>query len=95
MEQVISTSRFRWWIVAAVVTLAFVFAGSGLGWDRFAASWAGAAVKATSGAALGWFLSRYAVRLDLSAIDPEARAVAGLAQAVLIGCGMMAVAFGI
>lgn len=88
-------SRTSWVLVIAVSLVAILLSGSLLGWLGWAFSWIGTGFKAASGGALGWLVSRYVVKLDLSTIaEADARTVAALSQALLIGLFALAVATG-
>lgn len=83
--------KVLWSIVALICVIA---AGLSINvWDEsgYAFDWGGRLFKALSGGAMGWLVSRYVLALDLSAIDDELRPLAGLSQAILIGCFAIAV----
>jgi hypothetical protein len=54
--------------------------------------WIGSVLQAASGGLLGFWFSRRVCRLNLSSIaDERTRAIAGLAQALVVAAGMLAV----
>lgn len=54
--------------------------------------WIGSIFQAASGGLLGFWFSRRVCRLNLSRIEDErTRAIAGLAQALVVASGMLAV----
>jgi hypothetical protein len=74
----------RWIPVVVVIFIALSYATAQLEWLDYAYSWVGNCFEALSGGAIGWAVSRYVCRLDLSQFPPEHRALPGLAQAILI-----------
>ncbi len=95
------------WLAVAVFVIASAYVSFNLeGWVEWSVNWGGVMFKVLSGALLGWFISRFVLKLDLSAIsvtedgEPDAygtillRALAGLSQAILIGFLALAVATG-
>lgn len=85
-------ARYRWLLVGVVCLAAFSWLLRIVGWDAEAGNWLVQVFRAGSGAAIGWGLSRYVCKLDVSALPAEDRSTAALAQAVLIAGGMIAVA---
>lgn len=74
----------RWIPVIFAILVALVYAAEQMEWLDYAYSWVGSCFKALSGGAIGWAVSRYVCRLDLSQLPEPHRPLAGLSQAVLI-----------
>jgi hypothetical protein len=87
--------KTRWAIVLALCFLAGCAAWLLMDWSGYVQGWVGSTFRAASGGAIGWAVSRYVVRLDLSAIPTEQRPLAGLSQALLIAGFAVAVAVGV
>lgn len=86
-------SRLRFLLIALIVVIAALYAWFHMDWTGYVQSWGGAMFRATSGAILGWVICRFVLRLHISELPtPEERAVAGIAQALLIG--LLAIAVG-
>lgn len=64
-------------------------------WTGYVQTWFGALARAASGAALGWAISRYGLRLHLSELPDAQRPVAAISQALLISGCAIAVAVGV
>ena len=88
-------SRHRALVVVILCFAAMVVVGVGLGWLGWLSSWIGTLFKAASGGALGYGVSRYVVKLDLSAVPADQRPVAAISQAILIAGFAVAIAFGV
>jgi hypothetical protein len=84
----------RWTLIAIPCVLVASLGFVAFGWFGWTASWFGTIFKAASGGALGWAISRYALKLNLSEIPPATRAAAAVSQAILIAGFAIAVAFG-
>jgi hypothetical protein len=80
--------------IALFVVLVVIVAVAGLDVRGYVASWAGVQVKMLSGGVTAWWLSRYMLGLHLSEIPAEQRSIAGIAQAIIFGFGMLAAAVG-
>ncbi len=89
------SSRHRFMILAFICTIGALIAVGGMDWDGYVKTWIGAAFRASSGGAIGWAISRYVVRLDLSAIAAPDRTIAALSQAILMAGFAIAVAVGV
>lgn len=87
-------SSTRWALVAALVIAAIGYAAVGFDWSEYVFAWVGTVFKALCGGAIGWAVSRYVCRLDISSIRPSDRPVAALSQAILIAGFANAVAAG-
>lgn len=94
-------SSTRWILIGIVVAVGLIGA---INIDHSAAfqagmqyvvGWGGAIFKALSGGAVGWFVARYVVLIDLSSLPQEQRPQAGLSLALLIAGFAIAVATGI
>lgn len=96
MIQIPSTSQSfrRWASVAAIVIAALLVGLLVFGFEGYVQSWGGTVFKALSGGLIGWAVSRYVVRLDLSEIAADQRPLAALSQAILIGLFALALATG-
>lgn len=66
-------------------------AWTGLDWSVWVQDWIGRLFRAGSGAVLGLAFSRYVLRLDLSALPEARRGLPGIAQALCVVGGMVAV----
>lgn len=86
------SSTKRWIPIAAACLLAAIIALVLLNWEGYVLSWGGSMFKAISGALIGWAISKFVLRLNLSAIPDEARPIAALSQAILIAGIAIAVA---
>src|SRR5690606_14225384 len=84
----------RWIPVVFIVVVSLVFAAAQLEWLDYAYGWVGNCFKALSGGAIGWAVSRYVCRLDLSQLPEAHRPLAGLSQAILIAGFANAIAGG-
>ena len=88
------TRKIRWGVVAMLVAAAVALAFTAGDYGGYLLSWCGTLFKALSGGLIGWLVSRYVVGLDLSAMEPADRPLAGLSQALLIGLYAVALATG-
>jgi hypothetical protein len=95
MKDFLQRRSTRWAILALLCLVGALGAWQGMGWVQYVQSWIGAMFRAASGGFLFWVLSRYVGGLDLSKIAEERRPLAGLSQAILVGCGAIAVAVGV
>jgi hypothetical protein len=86
----------RWkWLLLFLVTLAGALCALHfLGFTGWVLSWVGAAFKAASGGAIGYFVGRFVCGIDLSEIEPAYRQRAGQSMATLIAGFALAVAIG-
>jgi len=89
-----SSRKYRWGIVGMAIVASVVLALSVGDLEGYLMSWGGTVFKALSGGLIGWLVSRYVVGLDLSSTPAEARPLAGLSQAFLIGSFALALATG-
>lgn len=87
--------KTRWAIVLAACFLAGLAAWLLMDWSGYVQGWVGSTFRAASGGVIGWAVSRYVVRLDLSSLPQEQRPLAGLSQALLIAGFAVAVAVGV
>lgn len=85
----------RWVPIILAVIVSIHYAITQMEWADYAFGWIGTMFKALSGGAIGWAVSRFVCRLDLSSIDPAARPTAALSQAILISGFAVAVAGGL
>lgn len=89
------TGKTRWALILVACAVAGAAAWLLMDWSGYVQGWVGSTFRAASGGAIGWAVSRYVVRLDLSAIPAEQRPLAGLSQALLIAGFAVAVAVGV
>lgn len=82
------------WLVIAVLCLLAVALALRVDWEQWVMGWAATTFKAMWGGAIGWAISRYVLRLDLSEVEVTDRAVAGMAQAILVAGFALAIATG-
>jgi hypothetical protein len=105
IKSLFENAATRWGSLLPLLLLAALVAWVFLGWDGWVQSWIGSLFKATSGALLGFWLSRTFAKLDLSVLkrendseEPMVRALvvglAGVAQALMVVGMACAVAFG-
>jgi hypothetical protein len=90
----LSSGWVKWLVLSGVVMVALYIAIIEMGLVSYVQNWGAVAFKALSGGALGWFISRYVNRLDISKLPAEQRPMAGLSLAVLIGLFAHALATG-
>jgi hypothetical protein len=88
------TRKARWGVIGMIVVTGIFLSLSVGDLEGYLMSWGATAFKALSGGLIGWFVSRYVVGLDLSAMDLEYRPMAGISQALLIGFYALALATG-
>lgn len=87
--------KLRWLVLALIAAAAMYYAAAGFGFVDYVQTWGGAAFKALSGGALGWFINRCVIGLDISALPQEQHPVAALSQALLISAFALALATGV
>lgn len=93
--QALASRKGRWLVLLTLCVIGALLAVFWLDFRTYVQGWIGALFKASSGAVLGWIISRFIDELDLSTIAPEHRPLAGLSRAWLIGAGMIGVAVGV
>jgi hypothetical protein len=95
IRDIMKSSASRWLLLLPLCVFGALIAAFAFGWFGWVQSWIGALFKATSGAALGFTISRVCTKLDLSAIrDPFQKTEAAKSQALLIVGMAVAVAAG-
>lgn len=87
-------SRLRWLLVAVVVAAGQYYAITAMHWGDYVASWNMVQFKVASGAFWGWFIGRFVMQIDLSAMPLSERVIGGLSYAILIGSFANALARG-
>jgi len=87
-------SWIKWLVLSLVVLAALYYAIIQMGLVSYVQNWGAVAFKAMSGGALGWFLSRYIIGLDISELPAADRPVAALSQAILVGTFALAMSTG-
>lgn len=88
------STTIRWVLLGFIALAAVLYATTDLNYLGYVISWGGAAWKCMSGAALGFFISRWVDKLDLSELPDKLRPMAGLSRAVIVGAGMIGVPLG-
>lgn len=87
-------SWIKWLVLSLIVVASLHVALTEFGWFDYVQNWGAVAFKVLSGGAMGWFISRYIIGLDLSKLDATDRPVAALSQAIIIGTFALAMATG-
>jgi hypothetical protein len=87
-----TVKRIAPWALACLVAACVAIAGFE-GFTGYVLRWGGSMFQVASGALLGYAFNRHVLRLNLSSIASEFnRAIAGLAQALVVGACALGVA---
>lgn len=85
----------RWMLLLAIAIVGALLAWTVLSWEDYVKSWVGTHFRMATGGVLGFVLSHFLTKLDLSALPEERRPTAAISQALLIAAGMLGAAFGV
>ncbi len=90
----LNSSRIRWLFLVLPLVLIGLAGALNMDFIGYVQSWIGVVFKFVSGCLVGWAIARFVLRIDLSALAAADRPLPGLAVAVLIAAGGIAVATG-